>query len=138
MPKNHEPNLSDLLLLLRRNIIESVKKKGLKGDLTFSQIEILHFIGVAGEKTMKEIALYLKITPPSVTELVEEMERKNLVKRKNDQKDRRIVSVTLTERTKKHYLSIAQSKERLLNRMLSKLNQREKKELAKIINILNK
>ena len=61
--KKKEPHLGDLLLLFRRNIMEKVKKEGLNQDLTFPQMEILHFIGIYGEKTMKSIAEYLKITP---------------------------------------------------------------------------
>ena len=44
--KKKEPHLGDLLLLFRRNIMEKVKKEGLNQDLTFPQMEILHFIGI--------------------------------------------------------------------------------------------
>ena len=136
--KNKEQNLGDLLLLLRRNIIESVRKEGLKEDLTFSQLEILHFIGIDGEKTMKSIADYLKITPPSVTELIKEMERKNIVRRIMGEVDRRVVSIKLTDSARKNYISISKNKEAILNQIVSKLNNKDKKELVKIINKLTK
>ena len=138
MSNNKEQNLGDLMLLLRRNIIESVRKQGLKEDLTFSQIEILHFIGISGEKTMKSIAEHLKITPPSVTELITEMEKRNLVKRIDSKKDRRVVSVILTQSARKNYISMSKSKELILNKIVSKLSSKDKKELMRIINILNK
>ncbi len=136
--KEKESNLGDLLLHFRRSFIESIKKEGLKNDLTFSQIEVLHFIGISGEKTMKNIAEYLKITPPSVTELIKEMEKKNLIKRVNDKKDRRVVSIALTPSARKNYISISKNKEAVLNKMVAKLNNQDKKELIRIINILNK
>ena len=132
-PPDKKSNLGDLLLLFRRNILDSVNKKGLKPDLTFSQLEILHFIGISGEKTMKSIADYLKVTPPSVTELVREMEVKNLVKRINDQRDRRIVFVVLTAATRKNYISISKKKDLILNQMAAKLNSKEKKTLERLI-----
>jgi len=97
-------SLGDLLLIFRRKILESVKKEGLKHDLTLSQVEILYFIGPAGKRTMKDIADYLKITPPSATTLVEEMETKGLIKRIKDQKDRRVVFITLAEKTRETLL----------------------------------
>ena len=138
MSKNKEQNLGELLLLLRRNIILSVRKQGLKEDLTFSQIEIHHFIGLSGEKTMKSIAEHLKITPPSVTELITEMEKRNLVKRIDNKTDRRVVSVKLTNSARKNYISMSKSKELILDKIVSKLSSKDKKELMRIINILNK
>lgn len=136
MLKNKKPNLVDLLLLFRRNIAKSIKKEGIKQDLTFSQMEILHFVGISGEKTMKSIADYLKITPPSVTELVKEMERKNLIKRIIGKKDRRVISIILTDTAKKNYISISKNKEAILDKMISKLNKKDKEALGRIIKII--
>ena len=129
-------SLGDLLLLFRRKIIESIKKDGLKHDLTFSQMEILHFVGLAGKKTMKNIAEYLKITPPSATALIEEMEEKDLVKRIHDKKDHRVVFIVLSEKTKKLFVSICRRKESIFKNMISKLDQKDKKTLERIIKIL--
>ena len=134
--KSKKPNLVDLLLLFRRNIAKSIKKGGMKHDLTFSQMEIFHFVGISGEKTMKSIADYLKITPPSVTELVKEMEKKNLIKRIIGKKDRRVVSIILTDTAKKNYISIYKKKEAILDKMISKLNKKDKEALGRIIKII--
>ena len=134
--ESKKPNLVDLLLLFRRNIAKSIKKDGIKQDLTFSQMEILHFVGISGEKTMKSIADYLKITPPSVTELVKEMERKNLIKRIIGKKDRRVISIILTDTAKKNYISISKNKEAILEKMISKLNKKDKEALGRIIKII--
>ena len=131
-----QSSLGDLLLLFRRNIIESVKKEGLKQDLTFPQIEVLHFIGLSGEKTMKEIAEYLKITPPSATEIISEMEKKNLVKRVNDKGDRRVVLIVLTEMSKKLFTSVCKRKELVFKKMINKLNKKDQKDLERIIRII--
>jgi len=129
-------NLEDLLLIFRRKILESVKKEGVKHDLTFSQIEILGFIGHSGKRTMKEIADYLKITPPSVTTVIEEMEEKGLIKRINDKKDRRVIFITLTEKTKKTFTSIHKRKELIFKEMISRLTKKDQKMLERIIKIL--
>ena len=131
-------SLEDLLLIFRRKILESVKKEGIKHDLTLSQVEILNFIGLSGKKTMRDIADYLKITPPSVTAIIEEMEEKGLIKRINDKKDRRVVFITLSEKTKKTFTSICKQKELIFREMISRLNKKDQKILERIINILIK
>jgi len=129
-------SLSDLLLVFRRNILESIKKEGFKHDLTFSQVEVLGFIGPNGKETMKNIASYLKITPPSATEIVAEMEKRKLVKRINDKKDRRIVFIVLTSMAKKLSVSLCKRKESILEKMLSRLNEKDHKNFERIIRIL--
>lgn len=129
-------NLGDLLLIFRRNILESIRKEGFKHDLTFSQAEVLCFIGPSGKETMKNIAGYLKISPPSATEIVAEMDKKGLVKRKNDKNDRRVVFIVLTDMAKKLFVLLSKRKDIILKKMISKLNEKDCKSLERIIRIL--
>lgn len=129
-------SLGDLILILRRNILESLKKGGFEHDLTFSQVEVLHFIGSPGKETMKSIADFLKITPPSATEIVAEMEKKGLVKRQRDENDRRIVFIVLSPLAKKLYVSLCKRKEFILKKIFSKLNKKDQKDFERIIKII--
>jgi DNA-binding MarR family transcriptional regulator len=129
-------NLNSLLLVLRRNILEAIKKENLKHDLTFSQVEVLHFIGPSGKATMKSVAEYLKISPPSATEMIYQMEQKGLIKRGNNKKDKRVVYVTFTPEAKKIFKSIHKRKELVLQKMITKLNIEDKTNLERIIKIL--
>ena len=131
-----ESSLSDLLLTLRRNILENIKKEGFDHDLTFAQVEALCFIGPTGKETMKNIADYLKITPPSATEVITEMEKKGLVKRKRDKRDRRVVFIILSPVAKKFYASIYKHKGLIFKKMLAKLNKKDYENLERIIRIL--
>ena len=136
MHTNKRSSLGDLLLVLRRNIMESIKKEGFKHDLTFSQVEVIRFIGSSGKETMKNIADYLKITPPSATEIVAEMEKRGLVNRKNDKSDRRVVFIVLTSMAKKLFVSVSEHKNVLFKKMISKLNEADRKTLERIIRII--
>lgn len=129
-------SLPDLLLILRRNILESTRKERIKHNLTFSQVEVLRFIGLSGKETMKSIADYLKIAPPSATEIVSEMEKKGLINRQSDKNDRRVVSIVLTSIAKKLFSSVSKRKDILLKKMISKLNEADHKTLERIIKIL--
>ena len=133
-----ESRLEDLLFSFRRKMLEMIKKEGVKHELTFSQIEIVHFIADHGTVTMKMIADHLKITPPSVTVLIDELERKNFIERDNDTGDRRVVSVRFTPKAKKLFEKISSNKATMLHGMLSKLSPSDRKSLERIINILIK
>jgi len=138
MIHNEKSSLGDLILVLRRKIMESLKRAGFEHDLTFSQVEVMHFIGPSGKETMKNIADFLKITPPSATEIVAEMEKKGLVKRVDDKKDRRIVFIVLSPLAKKLFTSLHKRKELILNRIFSKLNKKDHENFERIIRILIK
>ncbi|HEV7701994.1 MAG TPA: MarR family transcriptional regulator [Candidatus Paceibacterota bacterium] len=131
-----KPNLGELLLIFRRNILESIQKEGFKDDLTFSQVEVLRFVGQSGKKTMKNIADYLKVAPPSATEIISEMEKKNLVRRTSNKNDRRIVFITLSPRAKKLFSSLSKRKDAIFKKMTSKLLPRDRKTLERIIRII--
>ena len=131
-----EPQLGELLLSLRRKIIESCRKEGLPDDLTMPEAEILWFIGPEGSVTMKAIAEHLKITPPSVTSMVRALEEKDIVERRADPADRRTVSIVLSKKAKALYSAI--KKDGVLKKMVSRLTEKEKKELERIVAILIK
>ncbi len=131
-----QSSLGDFLLTFRRNMMEIMKKEGLTHELTFTQLEVLHFISPDGAKTMRSIADYLKITPPSTTALIADMEKKNLVKRASDPKDRRIVSIVFTHKMKKLFVTITKRKEEVIRKMFSKLSDKDQTELERIIKIL--
>ena len=136
MDKNKKSSLEDSLMVFHRNIVNAIKKEALKYDLTFSQVQVLFFIGPSGKATMKSIADYLKITPPSATEIVSEIERRGLVKRMSDENDRRMVYVTFTTASKKLFNSISKNKKMVFKKMIAKLNKEDKNNLERIIKIL--
>jgi len=138
MNKNmyEKSSLGELLLIFRRNILENMKQDGFAHDLTFSQAEVLRFIGSNKKETMSAIADYLKITPPSATEIICEMEKRGLIKRKKDKKDRRVVFIILSDFAKKLFISSSRHKESVLKKMTSKLNKKDHENLERIIRIL--
>ena len=133
-----EPRLGELLLTFRRKIIESCRKEGLPNDISMPEAEVLWFIGPDGSATMKAIAEHLKITPPSVTSMVRALEQKGIVERKADPADRRTVSIVLSKTAKELHSAIKKKKDGVLKKMVSRLTEKEKKELERLITILIK
>lgn len=136
MTKDHCPTLPELMLRFRRKFLEKAKKTILVDELTFPQMEVLQFIGPTGSKNMESIAKHLHIAPPSATALVEKMEKKQLVVRKKDSTDRRVVCIELTPKTKKQIQHFWKQKEEMIEQLLSKLSDTDRKHFERIMKIL--
>lgn len=66
-------------------------------QLTVGQLEVLELMKAHEPMKPSEILPYLETTPAAVTTLLDRMERNGLVERNRDERDRRIVWVTMTE-----------------------------------------
>ena len=80
-------------------IIESLKQNGAEG-LVPSHGDILVALYMNGKMTMKEIAEKIHRTKPTVTVLVDKLEKLNYVKREVSSKDSRYTYIILTEKGK--------------------------------------
>jgi len=125
------------LFSMSRLIKESLKKDGGIDGVSFDHIKTFYFIKTEGNPTMKEVADYLGIAPPSATSLINPFVKRGLIKRHFDEKDRRIVRLSVTEKGEKiieeGYKGIA----RRLGKILSKLSGRQIKNLKDILNTLS-
>jgi DNA-binding MarR family transcriptional regulator len=129
-------SLSELLLALRRRINENVKGDRLGHELTLSQLEALWFIQSSGKSTMERIAAHLGVKAPSVTTLVDKLEKAGYVSRTRDSRDRRVIYVSLVEKTKRQLVALRKEKEKFFNRLLAKLSAKERKEFERILSVL--
>lgn len=89
-------------------------------ELTISQFRFLRILHEQGPSSMSKLSEALRITPPSATVTADDLVNENLVSRKEDTKDRRMVQVSLTgkganlmelfhQAKKKKWFSIMQS-----------------------------
>ncbi|MDD5318297.1 MAG: MarR family transcriptional regulator [Candidatus Pacebacteria bacterium] len=140
MPSSPTPtnniSIGELLLAFRRKMNACTKKGSFERELTFSQMEILMFIGPSEKKSMESIAKYLKVAPPSATSLIEKMEKAGLVLRKKDKNDRRVVFIELSPKTKKMIAVLWKKKEKILDKIVSKLNPTDRSHFRRIMKIL--
>ena len=136
--KNKEISLEETLFTFRRKLKDIFRKESEDLHCPISQIDTLKYIAEKGTPSMKEIADHLKITPPSATAIIETMQKKNLITRVSNNKDRRTIRVSLTPKAWKFFKSIHEHKIIIFKKMLSKLHDNERKQLIKILNILIK
>ena len=133
-----ESCLEETLFAFRRKLSEIMRQEASDLKCPISQIDTLAFIAEKGNPSMKEIANHLKITPPSATAIIETLQKKKLITRFTNNKDRRTIKVELTSKAWTFFKSFHEHKMTIFKKMLSKLQNTEKKQLIKILNILIK
>ena len=113
----------------------SLLKEAKETGLSLSHFEILAHIAEKGKMTMKEIASWLYITPPSASTLIKILVEKDLVERIQDNKgkDRRTVYIKINEKAHNLFHSIQNKKMPVFKKMLSKLSKEDKDDLARIL-----
>lgn len=100
--------------------------------------KILRFVAEHGTTSMKDIAAFLGVTPPSATVLVNRLVRSRELTRVAGAADRRTVQVALTPEGRKNLDSGCQLMVKRLGSILSRLSGAEKKQLTSILKHLLK
>jgi len=90
----------DRILQLSNDIFHSIRltipAEWLTSDMTIAQLRVLLFLYTEGPSSMSTIALAIKISLPTITGTVDLLVKKNLVTRKDDPEDRRLVICSLS------------------------------------------
>ncbi len=136
--KSLEKDLEEAILTFHHKMMDELHKRAIKLNFSTSQLEVLLFIFEKGDPTMKDIANRLHITPPSVTIIIETLCERGLVKRETNKQDRRIIKIIITPKTLKLFSKFKSKKLSILKNLFFKLNDENKKELVKILNIITK
>ncbi|MBW4082172.1 MarR family transcriptional regulator [Paenibacillus sp. S150] len=82
---------------------------------------------------VSEISRYMRLSPPTITQLINSLEAKQMVERLPDATDRRVVRIKLTEQGKiitgraKHHMND------MLNKMVDYLGEDESNHLAELL-----
>ena len=99
MQKESEINrIVSLIFTTSRLIRERSKGKDHPDPISFLRLETLRYVADHKNPTMREIALYLCITPPSTTSLIDDLVKSKMLERVFDKNDRRIVRLSVTEK----------------------------------------
>jgi DNA-binding MarR family transcriptional regulator len=107
--------------------------------VTKPQVTIFFFVGYHQEGvTVKDIAAFLNVTNGAVTQFIDALVAKNLVKREEDTRDRRLQRITLTEFAKERFEHYKQSYYASLHTLFDKLTDKELQELHVLLEKLNK
>ena len=103
--------------------------KGVGVDFTLSEIKALAAFRGDKDYTMGELSKNAQVAMPSMTEMIDKLEKNGMAERARDENDRRVVKVKLTEKGKKLRKEFMQKRFNDLKEMFGSLSDAELDEL---------
>ncbi len=108
-----------------------------KNELTMIQLHALIFIKENKNCQLTDLAKNFSITLPTANSLIEKLIKLNLISRKNDQKDRRIIHLFLTKKGENIINKLIKQRQTCFSSIINKLQGVEKHQLLKILEKIN-
>lgn len=111
--------------LFQRSVMAELNGSG----LTAGQPKVLDYLGLHDGSVQKSIAAGCQIDPATLTGLLNRMEEKGLIRRCNEQGDRRSLHVYLTDQGREKQQEVRQTLERQTQMVLAKLDETQRAQL---------
>ena len=111
--------------LFQRSVMAELNGSG----LTAGQPNVLDYLGLHDGSVQKSIAAGCQIDPATLTGLLNRMEEKGLIRRCNEQGDRRSLHVYLTDQGREKQREVRQTLERQTQTVLAKLDETQRAQL---------
>jgi DNA-binding MarR family transcriptional regulator len=112
-------------ILKQFQCVNAAAANGPHVELNMQQLRVVEFLGNEGPRMMRELAEHLAVAVNSMTNIVDSLEQKTLVRRQRSEEDRRVIRVELTDAGREIYDSLVKEKFRLFRSMLGALTQDE-------------
>ena len=120
--------------LMRKRFNES---GGLAATPSLLQMEMLRFVDEKKNPPMKQVADFLSISAPSATSLVEDMVGRGYLDRLADEKDRRMIRLSISRKGKAALSTHVRKKMAHIRKTLGKLSVEDRAQLARILSKLS-
>ncbi|MGA2666416.1 MAG: MarR family transcriptional regulator, partial [Nitrososphaerales archaeon] len=106
--------------------------------LSLTELRVLKLLSGSGPSPMARIAADLSMTPASMTGLVDRLEEEGFVTRERSSRDRRVVSVAITEEGSERFQRGRVLHRRLVEKTLRALTEEEAEELVRSLSKLSR
>ncbi|MCQ2972318.1 MAG: MarR family transcriptional regulator [archaeon] len=119
--------------IVKSTYVENVKEKYLDAS-KFSDLEIgvINFISENGQVRFKEITTTLEIPKSTLTNLINRLEKQEVLVRERNPKDKRSYLLTLTEKGISVQKDCLAMEKEIYSKMLANLSNKDKKDLLKL------
>lgn len=114
------------------------KTSGKFKNLSKNQPQVIKIIGIEGEMMPSTIGKYVGMNKSSLTHLVDDLEKKGIVYRKNDPQDRRKVIVSLTSKGLKCYDYLSKITAEMADEVLEHVDEEELDDLIQSLETMTR
>jgi len=125
--------LFDIMINVARIIKHRVVPVSYAGQLTLLQLEILIYLFQEKKIKSVDMAKHFCVTKPTISIHLERLERSKLIKRFQNEKDRRSEWISLTAKGKNLLNKYIKQRRDKINQLLTFISETEKKQLLTII-----
>lgn len=135
--KNEKIELVEMLFQVSRLMKGEMSYSNNFVHLSILQIQTLIFLNKNKKVSMSDIASNFRIELSSATSLLNKLHQQRLVMRLEDDEDRRLVLISLTEKGKSLLKEAMLQRRKKIEKILSYLSAKEKVDLTNILITLN-
>ncbi len=118
--------VTEIMPFLLREFVKREKNELATGRISFPQMVALDLLAQRSKVKMSEIAHALSVQLSTATPLVDRLVREGMAARSRDEKDRRLVWVTATEKGRKVVANIIREKEASIRAIFGSLTEEER------------
>lgn len=115
----------------------SLVKDQIGSDLTNDQHFTLRYINQVGSCTSSELAEVFDVQKSAITAIIQRLWEKGLIERTRDEKDRRVVYLTLTDKGNELYVKAEERIHQLVESLITKFDPNEIKQFIETFEKLN-
>jgi len=117
-----------------------IKRKGREilsdFDITPPQFNALNYLVFEGEMTIGELSSKMYLACSTVTDLLDRMERNELVKRVKDEKDRRVIRLKVLDKGNKIIEEVLENRRKYLKTIFNDLDENTMEMIFNSLNII--
>ncbi|MTI96871.1 MAG: MarR family transcriptional regulator [Firmicutes bacterium] len=127
------PYVEEIEMLIRQvSFVIKCRGRDILNDfeITPPQFNALLLLAEHGDMTIGELGSRMYLASSTATDLIDRMERNDLVERIRDTNDRRVVRLHMLENGRKMIDEVMESRKRYLDNILAHLSEAEKKKLV--------
>jgi MarR family 2-MHQ and catechol resistance regulon transcriptional repressor len=107
-------------------------------DLTISQFAVLEALLHLGSMSQGDLCGKLLLSGSNITTVIDNLEKRDLVRRVRRTDDRRVIDVSLTDKGRKHISTLFPAHARRITTLFSALSSKQQDQLADLCRTLGK
>lgn len=136
-----DKTLNDILVKLFNDLMEIEEKCLITGEflnISNNDMHVIEAIGIEEAKSMSQVAKMMNVTTGTLTKTIDGLVEKKYVERNRNDKDKRVVRISLTEIGIRAYEHHGRFHQNMINDIKENLNEEETKilieTLGKLVN----
>jgi DNA-binding MarR family transcriptional regulator len=129
--------IAEMICELTRNCTIKEEYFAASFNLSPTEVRLLKLFSIKSSYTIKELRDLLKLTPGRITHILTSLETKNLISRTLDEKDKRVILVSILPKANPLIANLHKNYNELHLRILQNVGENELEKISSSLQILN-